>query len=254
MGTRPHGRAHRPRRLRLPSADELARSRRSSSPSGLGLSGVTLALALDGPALVVGWSAEAAILAWVARTDRRTARPRLLVCFPRPRRAARSARRGATRGAARRRRESGQAHRRRPQRRRLRVRHRRYSSSGRDLWMALLAVAAVAFVYAASLLIVDVHPGRCGRALAERAGHAEHLLGSRRARGAIVVGLGARRPRAALRRACAARDRRCEGLRATTWPSSTNSIASSRSSWSGVVLLAGAYAYQRVRAVEARRT
>lgn len=35
---------------------------------GLGLSGVTLALALDGPALVAGWSAEAAILAWVART------------------------------------------------------------------------------------------------------------------------------------------------------------------------------------------
>ena len=34
---------------------------------GLGLSGVTLALALDGPALVAGWSAEAAILAWVAR-------------------------------------------------------------------------------------------------------------------------------------------------------------------------------------------
>ncbi len=35
---------------------------------GLGLSGVTLALALDGPALVAAWSAEAAILAWVART------------------------------------------------------------------------------------------------------------------------------------------------------------------------------------------
>jgi len=34
---------------------------------GVGLSGVTLALALDGPALVVGWSAEAVILAWVAR-------------------------------------------------------------------------------------------------------------------------------------------------------------------------------------------
>ena len=35
---------------------------------GLGLSGVMLALALDGPALVAAWSAEAAILAWVART------------------------------------------------------------------------------------------------------------------------------------------------------------------------------------------
>jgi uncharacterized membrane protein len=34
---------------------------------GVGLSGVTLALALDGPALVAGWSAEAVILAWVAR-------------------------------------------------------------------------------------------------------------------------------------------------------------------------------------------
>ena len=33
---------------------------------GLGLSGVTLALALDGPALVAGWCAEAVILAWVA--------------------------------------------------------------------------------------------------------------------------------------------------------------------------------------------
>jgi len=43
---------------------------------GLGLSGVTLALALDGPALVVGWSAEAAILAWVAG---RTGEQRALV-------------------------------------------------------------------------------------------------------------------------------------------------------------------------------
>ncbi len=43
---------------------------------GLGLSGVTLALALDGPALVAAWSAEAAILAWVART---TKEPRTLV-------------------------------------------------------------------------------------------------------------------------------------------------------------------------------
>jgi len=33
---------------------------------GVGLSGVTLALALEGPALVAGWSAEAVILAWVA--------------------------------------------------------------------------------------------------------------------------------------------------------------------------------------------
>jgi uncharacterized membrane protein len=41
---------------------------------GVALSGVTLALALDGPALVVGWSAEAVILAWVAsRTGERRA-------------------------------------------------------------------------------------------------------------------------------------------------------------------------------------
>ena len=41
---------------------------------GVGLSGITLALALDGPALVVGWSAEAVILTWVAsRTGERRA-------------------------------------------------------------------------------------------------------------------------------------------------------------------------------------
>jgi uncharacterized membrane protein len=41
---------------------------------GVGLSGVTLTLALDGPALVAGWSAEAVILAWVAsRTGERRA-------------------------------------------------------------------------------------------------------------------------------------------------------------------------------------
>ncbi len=43
---------------------------------GVGLSGVTLALALDGPALVAGWSAEAVILAWVAA---RTGEDRALV-------------------------------------------------------------------------------------------------------------------------------------------------------------------------------
>jgi uncharacterized membrane protein len=35
---------------------------------GIGLSAVALGLALDGPALVVGWSVEAAVLAWVAAT------------------------------------------------------------------------------------------------------------------------------------------------------------------------------------------
>jgi uncharacterized membrane protein len=43
---------------------------------GVALSGVTLALALGGPALVVGWSAEAVILTWVAR---RTGERRALV-------------------------------------------------------------------------------------------------------------------------------------------------------------------------------
>jgi len=43
---------------------------------GVGLSGITLALALDGPILVVGWSAEAVILAWVAK---RTGEARALV-------------------------------------------------------------------------------------------------------------------------------------------------------------------------------
>jgi uncharacterized membrane protein len=40
---------------------------------GIGLSAVGLALALDGPALVAGWAVEAAVLAWVARRtgDRR---------------------------------------------------------------------------------------------------------------------------------------------------------------------------------------
>ena len=43
---------------------------------GVGLSGITLALALNGPVLVVGWSAEAVILAWVAK---RTGEARALV-------------------------------------------------------------------------------------------------------------------------------------------------------------------------------
>jgi uncharacterized membrane protein len=43
---------------------------------GVALSGATLALALDGPALVVGWSAEAVILTWVAG---RTGEQRALV-------------------------------------------------------------------------------------------------------------------------------------------------------------------------------
>lgn len=37
---------------------------------GIGLSAVALGLALDGPALVIGWCVEAAVLAWVASTTR----------------------------------------------------------------------------------------------------------------------------------------------------------------------------------------
>jgi uncharacterized membrane protein len=37
---------------------------------GIGLSAVALGLALDGPALVIGWCAEAAVLAWVASSTR----------------------------------------------------------------------------------------------------------------------------------------------------------------------------------------
>jgi uncharacterized membrane protein len=37
---------------------------------GIGLSAVAVGLALDGPALVVGWSVEAAVLAWVASATR----------------------------------------------------------------------------------------------------------------------------------------------------------------------------------------
>ena len=125
---------------------------------GVGLSGVTLALALDGPALVVGWSAEAAILAWVGG---RTGERRALVFS------------GAFLALA--------------------ALHTLIDEAPpealiegvpnlgealvavvsvglgalvmgllvdrRDLWMLCFAVAAVAFVYAASLAIVDVIQG-----------------------------------------------------------------------------------------------
>jgi uncharacterized membrane protein len=125
---------------------------------GVALTGVTLALALDGPALVVGWSAEAVILTWVAG---RTGERRALVF-------------GVTFLG-------------------LAVLHTVLDEAPphalldgveslgpalaatlsvgvaaivmgllvdrRDLWMLLFATAGVAFVYAASLCIVDVIQG-----------------------------------------------------------------------------------------------
>jgi uncharacterized membrane protein len=125
---------------------------------GVGLSGVTLALALDGPALVVGWSAEAAILAWVAG---RTGEPRALVFS------------GVFLGLAAFHTLAEEAP---PEGLLDGVPHLGEAvvavlSVGvaalivgllvdrRDLWMPLFAGAAVAFLYAASLTIVDVIQG-----------------------------------------------------------------------------------------------
>ena len=125
---------------------------------GLGLSGVTLALALDGPALVVGWSAEAAILAWVAgRTGERRAlvfSGAFLALAALHTLADEAPADALIDGVP----DLGQA-------------VVAVVSVGlaalvmgllvdrRDLWMLLFAVAAVAFVYAASLAIVDVIQG-----------------------------------------------------------------------------------------------
>ena len=125
---------------------------------GLGLSGVTLALALDGPALVAGWSAEAAILAWVAR---RTGEGRALVfsgaflALAAFHTLSDEARPDAlVDGVA----DLGQAL--------AAVVSVAVAAlvvgflAGRaDLRMVLFAVAAVAFLYAASLAIVDVIQG-----------------------------------------------------------------------------------------------
>lgn len=125
---------------------------------GVALSGVTLALALDGPALVVGWSAEAVILTWVAG---RTGEQRALVFAL------------GFLGLAALHTVSDEA----PPNALLDG----VESLGpalaatlsvgvaallmgllvdrRDLWMLLFAVAGVAFVYAASLGIVDLIQG-----------------------------------------------------------------------------------------------
>ena len=125
---------------------------------GLGLSGVTLALALDGPALVAGWSAEAAILAWVAG---RTGERRALVfsCVFLALAALHTLGDEAPPEAL----IDGVAD--------LGKALAAVLSVGiaalivgllvdrRDLWMLSFAVATVAFVYAASLTIVDVIQG-----------------------------------------------------------------------------------------------
>jgi uncharacterized membrane protein len=125
---------------------------------GLGLSGVTLALALDGPALVVGWSAEAAILAWVAG---RTGEQRALVfsgaflALAALHTLGEEAPPGALIDGVP---NLGEAL--------VAVVCVGFAAlimgllvERRDLWMVLFAFAAVAFVYAASLGIVDVIQG-----------------------------------------------------------------------------------------------
>jgi uncharacterized membrane protein len=125
---------------------------------GIGLSAVGLALALDGPALVVGWSAEAAILAWVAG---RTGERRALVfsvaflALAALHTLAEEAQLEALIDGV-------------PDLRQAVVAVLSVGLAAlimgllverRDLSMLLFAVAAVAFVYAASLAIVDVIQG-----------------------------------------------------------------------------------------------
>ena len=178
---------------------------------GVGLSGVTLALALDGPALVAGWSAEAVILAWVAR---RTGEQRALVFS------------FVFLGLA--------------------ALHTVVDEAPPDSLIdgvadLPVAVAAVLCVGIAALIVsqlvelVDVRlvllgvgsrrdpvrrvahdrgpaPGRCSRAVADGAGRAEHVLGHRRTRRDRRRAR-RRRPRASLRRAGAPRAQRREGVR-----------------------------------------
>jgi uncharacterized membrane protein len=217
---------------------------------GLGLSGVTLALGLDGPALVVGWSAEAAILAWVAgRTGERRA---LVFSFAFLGLAALHA---ATVEAPPEALIDGVAN--------LAEALVAVVSVGlsafvvgllvdrRELWMALFGVAAVSFVYAASLLIVDVLQGDA----AEQSQSAQVTLSvfwGAVGLAAIVLGL-----------AYGLRELRLGGLVllgigvAKVFAYDLAELDELYRVISfvvvGLVLLAGAYAYQRVRA-EARRT
>jgi uncharacterized membrane protein len=218
---------------------------------GIGLSGVTLALAFDGPALVVGWSAEAAILAWVAM---RTGEKRALVFS------------GAFLGLA--------------------ALHTLAIEAPldalvdgvpnlteavaavlsvavaalvvgllldrRELWMTAFAVAAVGFVYAASLVIVDVlegdEPGR-----SQTAQVALSMFWAGVGLSAIVVGL-----------ARDIRELRIGGLillgigvvKVFVYDLAELDELYRVLSFVvvGLVLLAGAYAYQRVRAAGRPRT
>ena len=115
-----------------------------------------------------------------------------------------------------------------------------------DLRLVLLGVGSVALVYAASLTIVDVLQGDAS----EPSQTAQVALSTFWG----VVGLGRdrrrarpRRPRAPVRRSRPARTRGREGLRATTSPSSTQLYRVLSFIAVGIVLLVGAYAYQRVR-------
>ena len=148
---------------------------------GVGLSGVTLALALDGPALVAGWSAEAVILAWVAR---RTGEQRALVfSFVFLGLAALHTRR--RRGAA------GLAHRRRGRSSRRGRRGSLCRHCGTARQPARGARRRPARVVGRRLRRDSLRrvthdrgpaPGRRSRAVAVGAGRAEHVLGHRRAR------------------------------------------------------------------------
>jgi len=119
---------------------------------------VTLALALDGPALVVGWSAEATILAWVAgRTGERRALVfscGFLALAALHTLAEEASPDALIEGVP----NLGEAL--------VAVVSVAVAAlvmgllvDRKDLWMLLFAIAAVAFVYAASLAIVDVIQG-----------------------------------------------------------------------------------------------
>ena len=216
---------------------------------GLGLSGVTLALALDGPALVAGWSAEAVDPHVGRETDRRGAGARVRGRVPGPRRApyagdeappealstASPISAGARRSPLRRRRRAARG----PARRSSRPPDR------------LFGVAAVAFVYAASLAIVDLIQGD----EAERSQTAQVALSAfwgSVGLGAIVVGLAATCGSfASAGSRFSGRGR--EGVRVRPRQSSTSSTASCRSSRWGWFCSLGAYAYQRVRSAGGQR-
>jgi uncharacterized membrane protein len=216
---------------------------------GVGLSGVTLALALDGPALVVGWAAEAAILAWVAgRTGERRAlvfSGAFLVLAALHTLSVEAPLESLIDGVP----DLGEAV--------VAVLVVGASAlvSGllvdrRQLWMPLFAVAAVAFVYAASLVIVDVIQGDA----LERSQTAQVALSAfwgAVGLATIVVGL-----------VRDIRELRLGGLAllgigvAKVFAYDLAELDQLYRVLSfiavGLVLLAGAYAYQRVRAVGRR--